>query len=150
VDRDALQTAGAAEQFVVAVDDDFRVRESIESLVESAGYAPLMFASAEAFLESGALARATCLITDVRMPGMNGIELQRRIRMQRPKLPVIFISAHNDDEIQRRAFDEGAAGFLHKPFDAGELLEAVRLALTDSPSEKQSFRNNLNQEEHNG
>ena len=124
--------AGFEKQFVVAVDDDFRVRESIESLVESAGYTPLIFPSAEAFLESGTLIRAMCLITDVRMPGMNGIELQRRIRTERPELPVIFISAHNDVATRRRAFDEGAANFLYKPFDAGELLEAIRVALANS------------------
>jgi len=128
---------GFEKHLVVAVDDDFRVRESIESLVESAGYAPLMFSSAEEFLESGTLVGATCLITDVRMPGINGIELQRRIRTQRPKLPVIFISAHNDDETRQRALDEGAATFLYKPFDAGELLEAIRVALTDSLNERQ-------------
>jgi FixJ family two-component response regulator len=127
--------AGSAKQFVVAVDDDFRVRESIESLVESAGYALLMFSSAEEFLQSGALAGASCLITDVRMPGMNGIELGRRIRKERPELPVIFISAHNDDDTRRRAVDEGAASFLYKPFDAGELLEAIRVALANSLTE---------------
>jgi FixJ family two-component response regulator len=127
--------AGFAKQSVVAVDDDFRVRESIESLVESAGYAPLMFSSAEEFLQSGTLVGAMCLITDVRMPGINGIELQRRIRIERPDLPVIFISAHNDDETRQRAFDEGAASFLYKPFDAGELLEAIRLALANSHTE---------------
>jgi FixJ family two-component response regulator len=127
--------AGFAKQSVVAVDDDFRVRESIESLVESAGYAPLMFSSAEEFLQSGTLVGARCLITDVRMPGINGIELQRRVRMERPDLPVIFISAHNDDETRRRAFNEGAASFLYKPFDAGELLEAIRVALANSLNE---------------
>jgi FixJ family two-component response regulator len=127
--------AGRAKQFVVAVDDDFRVRESIESLVESAGYAPLMFSSAEEFLQSGTLVGARCLITDVRMPGINGIELQRRIRSQRPDLPVIFISAHNDDDTRQRAFDEGAASFLYKPFDAAELLEAIRVALANSLTE---------------
>ena len=126
---------GFAKQFVVAVDDDFRVRESIESLVESAGYAPLMFSSAEEFLQSGTLVGARCLITDVRMPGINGIELQRRIRSQRPDLPVIFISAHNDDDTRQRAFDEGAASFLYKPFDAAELLEAIRVALANSLTE---------------
>ena len=127
--------AGFAKPFVVAVDDDFRVRESIESLVESAGYAPLMFSSAEEFLQSGTLVGARCLITDVRMPGINGIELQRRIRSQRPDLPVIFISAHNDDDTRQRAFDEGAASFLYKPFDAAELLEAIRVALANSLTE---------------
>jgi FixJ family two-component response regulator len=126
---------GFEKRFVVAVDDDFRVRQSIESLVESAGYAPLMFASAEELLQSGTLVGASCLITDVRMPGINGIELQRRIRIERPDLPVIFISAHNDEETRQRAFDDGAASFLYKPFDAVELLEAIRVALANSLNE---------------
>jgi FixJ family two-component response regulator len=95
-----------------------------------------MFSSAEEFLASGTLAGAMCLITDVRMPGINGIELQRRIRIERPKLPVIFISAHNDDGTRQSALDDGAVRFLYKPFDAGELLEAIRVALTNSLNEK--------------
>jgi FixJ family two-component response regulator len=117
---------------VAAVEDDFRVRESIESLLESAGYAPIAFSSAEEFLASGKLIAASCVITDVRMPGMDGIELQRRIRRERPSLPVILISGHYNDEIQRTAIDEGAADFLYKPFDATELLNKVQLALTKS------------------
>jgi FixJ family two-component response regulator len=115
----------------VGVDDDFRVRESIESLVESAGYAPLVFSSAEEFLRSGILAGATCLITDVRMPGMDGIELQRRIRLERPRLPVIFISAHYDDETRQRALRGGAIEFMYKPFDAALLLDAIQAALAE-------------------
>jgi FixJ family two-component response regulator len=122
--------ADATRHVVVGVDDDFRVRESIESLVESAGYAPRVFASAEEFLQSGTLAGATCLITDVRMRGMDGIELQRRVRLERPKLPVIFITAHYDEETRKRALDEGAVEFLHKPFDAVDLLEAIQAGLT--------------------
>jgi FixJ family two-component response regulator len=115
---------------VVAVDDDFRVRESIESLVESAGYSPQLFSSAEEFLDSGKLAVAACVITDVRMPGIDGLELQRRIRRERPALPVIFISAHNAPETRQIALKEGAADFLLKPFDAGALLDKIRAALT--------------------
>jgi len=118
---------------IAAVDDDFRIRESIASLLESAGYAPLVFSSAEEFLQSGSLTTAACVITDIRMPGMDGIELQRCIRLDRPELPVIFISAHHDDETRKRALDEGAAGFLYKPFDGGELLRAIEDALNDSP-----------------
>jgi FixJ family two-component response regulator len=103
---------------VAAVDDDFRIRESIASLLESAGYAPAVFSSAEEFLGSGTLAAATCVITDVRMPGMDGIELQRRIRLERPTLPVILISAHYD--------------VLYKPFDATDLLKIIQSALTNS------------------
>jgi FixJ family two-component response regulator len=125
--------AGVTKHVVVGVDDDFRVRESIESLVESAGYAPRVFASAEEFLQSGILAGAICLITDVRMQGMDGIELQRRIRLERPNLPVIFITAHHDEETRKRALDDGAVEFLFKPFDAVDLLEAIQAVLTKAP-----------------
>lgn len=117
---------------VAAVDDDFRVRESLESLIESAGYKPVVFSSAEEFLQSGALAAAACVITDVRMPGMDGIELQRRIRRERPDFPIIFISAHNRDEIRQQALDEGAVDFLYKPFNATDLLAAVQSAVAKS------------------
>jgi FixJ family two-component response regulator len=125
--------ASATRHVVVGVDDDFRIRESIESLVESAGYASRIFASAEEFLNSGALAGAKCLITDVRMPGIDGIELQRRVRLERPKLPVIFITAHYDEAIRKRALNDGAVEFLSKPFDAADLLEAIQAALTKAP-----------------
>jgi FixJ family two-component response regulator len=123
--------AGLARHIVAAVDDDFRVRESIASLVESAGYTPMVYSSAEEFLQSGALAAAGCMITDVRMPGIDGLELQRRVKLERPELAVILISAHQDEETRRRAFDQGAAGFLYKPFDAGELLEKIELILSE-------------------
>jgi FixJ family two-component response regulator len=117
---------------VAAVDDDFRVRESIESLLESAGYAPKLFSSAEEFLNSGTLAAATCVITDVRMPGMDGIELQHRIRLKRPTLPVILISAHHNDVFRQKAIGEGAVDFLYKPFDAADLLRIIRQAIASS------------------
>jgi len=117
---------------VAAVDDDFRVRESIKSLLESAGYSPRMFSSAEEFLQSGTLAEATCVIADVRMPGMDGIELQRRVRLERPTLPVILISAHYNAEVRQAAIDEGVVDFLYKPFDATDLLKTIQSALTNS------------------
>jgi FixJ family two-component response regulator len=116
---------------VVGVDDDIRIRESIESLVESAGFASLLFPSAEEFLKSGKLAEVSCLITDVRMSGMDGIELQRRVRFDRPQLPVIFISGHHDDEIRRQALEGGAFAFMYKPFDPGDLLGVVNRAVGD-------------------
>lgn len=122
----------AGRHLVVGVDDDFRLRESLKSLVESAGYAASVYSSAEEFLQSGALAGAACLVTDVRMPGMDGIELQRRIRLERPELPVIFISAHQDDEARKQALDEGAMKFLYKPFDGAELLRTIEAALKDA------------------
>lgn len=115
---------------VAAVDDDFRVRESIESLLQSAGYAAVLFSSAEEFLGSGTLAVATCVIADVRMPGMDGMALQRCIRIERPTLPVILISAHYDADIRQTAIDKGAAAFLFKPFDATDLLKIIPAALT--------------------
>jgi FixJ family two-component response regulator len=117
---------------VAAVDDDFRVRESIKSLLESAGYFPFVFSSAEEFLQSGTLATATCVISDVRMPGMDGIELQRRIRLERPRLPVILISAHYNAEVRQTALDEGAVDVLYKPFDAAELLKIIQATLSNS------------------
>lgn len=126
---------GVAKPVVVGVDDDFRVRESIARLAESAGYVPQMFSSAEAFLQSGTLAETACLITDVLMPGMDGLELQRRIRIEYPKLPVIFISARVDDETRRRAIDGGAVDFMYKPFDGADLLCAIDRAVNNSSNE---------------
>jgi FixJ family two-component response regulator len=117
---------------VAAVDDDFRVRESLKSLLESAGYAPLVFSSAEEFLQSGALATAACVISDVRMPGIYGLQLQRRIRLERPALPVILITAHYNAEVRQTAIDEGAVDVLYKPFDAAELLKIIQSALSNS------------------
>ena len=114
---------------MVGVDDDFRVREAIVSLMESAGYASVVFSSAEEFLQSGTLEETSCLITDVRMPGMDGIELLRCARVLRPGLPVVFISAHRDEEIRKRALDCGAVEFLYKPFDAADLLDVIDRAV---------------------
>src|ERR1700693_4124144 len=120
---------------VVAVDDDFRVRESLESLIESAGYEPVVFSSAEEFLQSGKLTAATCVITDIRMPGMDGIELQRRARLERPDLPIIFITAHHGVEIRQRALDGGAVDFMSNPFDVADLLRAIHRAAHKSSNE---------------
>ena len=110
---------------VAAVDDDRRVRESVQSVLESAGFEAVTFDSAEAFLDSGVLARVMCVLADVRLPGIDGIELQRRIRSARSGLPVIFMTAHDDDDIRQRALRDGAVAFMVKPFDAGELLEHI-------------------------
>lgn len=118
-------------RIVVGVDDDIRIREAIESLVESAGFTSLVFPSAEEFLRSGKLLETSCLITDVRMAGMDGLELQRRVKLDRPQLPVIFISGHHDDEIRHLALLGGAFSFMYKPFDPGDLLGAVTRAVSD-------------------
>jgi len=113
---------------IATVDDDRRVRESVQSVLESAGYDAVTFESAEAFLESGALSRVTCVIADVRLPGMDGTELQRRIRRERRQLAVILITAHDDEDVRRQALRDGAVAFLVKPFDGGDLLEHIARA----------------------
>ena len=117
---------------VAAVDDDRRVRESIQSVLESAGYEAILFGSAEDFLDSGVLPRATCVIADIRLPGLHGLELQRRIRQQRAQMPVIFITAHDDDDIRQQALRDGAVDFMVKPFDASKLLENVERVVNDA------------------
>jgi FixJ family two-component response regulator len=101
-------------------------------VLESAGYEAVAFESAEAFLESGALSRVTCVIADVRLPGMNGTELQRRIRQEHRQMPVILITAHDDDDVRRQALRDGAIAFLVKPFDGGDLLEHVARVTNES------------------
>jgi len=113
---------------VATVDDDRRVRESVRSVLESAGYEAVTFDSAETFLLAGALSRVSCVIADVRLPGMDGTELQRRIRRQQHQLPVIFITAHDDENVRQQALRDGALAFLVKPFDGGDLLELVARA----------------------
>jgi FixJ family two-component response regulator len=120
-----------AKGVIVTVDDDRRVRDSLQAVMESAGYTSVVFASAEEFLQSDTLARAACLIADVRMPGIDGLELQRRVRLERPQLPVIFITAHDDDGIRQQALQGGAMDFMCKPFDAADLLDTIEEALSE-------------------
>jgi FixJ family two-component response regulator len=124
---------------VAVVDDDLRVRESLEGLIESAGLTALTFSLAEDLLHGDHLARANCLITDVRMPGICGLELQRRVRLTRPELPIIFITGHHEDDVEQRALAEGAAFFIRKPCDAKELLWATRVALGKSGDKTQTM-----------
>nr|WP_255665358.1 response regulator [Luteitalea sp. TBR-22] len=114
---------------VAAVDDDRRIRASMQSVLESAGFEAETFASAEAFLDTDVMHRAGCVVADVRLPGIDGFELHRRLRAARPTLPVIFVTAYDDDEARRRALRDGALAFMGKPFDAAELLAYVGAAL---------------------
>jgi FixJ family two-component response regulator len=110
------------------VDDDESVREALKSLLKSAGFKPEAFASAEEFLKSGHLPGIACLILDVRMPGMSGLELQDRLSASRQRVPIIFISAHGDEEARERALESGAVAFLQKPFSDEALLKAIDAA----------------------
>ena len=114
---------------ISVVDDDPSVVEGIISLMESVGYAATGFGSAEDFLNSPQLHRVACLILDVNMPGTGGFELQRRLAVEHDRTPIIFITAHGDDDISAEALRRGAIALLLKPFSQGSLLEAVRSAL---------------------
>ena len=116
-------------RIVAVVDDDPRVREALEHLLDSAGIEHRSFASAEEVLRHGGLASIDCLIADVRMPGINGCELQRRLRATLPALPIIFVTAHHDDEVRQEMLRHGAFAFLYKPFDGEELLNIVDAAV---------------------
>ena len=114
---------------VSIIDDDQTVRQSIQRLMRSRGLAARTFASAEEFLGSSFMHQTACLITDVQMPGMSGIELQAVMQKQGPRLPMIFLTAFPDERVEARALEAGAIGFLIKPFDAKDLINLVEAAL---------------------
>jgi FixJ family two-component response regulator len=116
-------------KFVVIVDDDDSMRSAVQDLLEAVGLPAQGFASAEEFLKSGKQRQATCLITDIRMPGMTGLELQAQLNAERCRIPTIFITAHGDEKMRMQALRAGAVEFLAKPFDDEALLESVRAAL---------------------
>jgi FixJ family two-component response regulator len=111
------------------VDDDESVRNSISSLLRSSGYRTLMFESAEAFLESERIGDADGLVLDVKMPGLSGIELQRRLRDMNCSVPIIFVTAHADDELREAALAQGAVAFFGKPFNDEALLGVLSTAV---------------------
>ncbi len=113
------------------VDDDSSVRTAVGRLVRSQGFAAEVFPSGEELLGSDRLSGFSCLIVDVAMPGMSGLELQERLSADGCPLPIIFITALDDAHVQTRALAAGASGFLSKPFDDEELLAAIRTALGD-------------------
>jgi FixJ family two-component response regulator len=120
-----------ATPLISVVDDDHSVRESLARLIRSVGFAVQVFGSAEEFLRAGPGRRADCLILDIRMPGMNGLELQRLLSASDPDLPVIVITAHGlDDEVRARALAAGAVDYLLKPLREDEVLEAINAALS--------------------
>jgi FixJ family two-component response regulator len=110
------------------VDDDASVREALRGLLKSAGFKAEVFASAEEILGSCRLNGTSCLILDVRMPGMSGIELQKRLIATGQKVPIIFITTHADEDERARALERGAIDCLQKPFSDDALLEAIARA----------------------
>ncbi len=120
---------------VAVVDDDISVRESLESLIRSVGLGVRVFASAEEFLESASPREPDCLILDVRLPAMSGIDLHRRLLARSHKLPAIFITAHaSDDRSRSSAASDWTVAYLIKPFGEDELLDAVNAALEWNPA----------------
>jgi FixJ family two-component response regulator len=116
-------------RWVAIVDDEAPMREALLDLLDEAGLPACAFASAEEFLESGRQYGCSCLITDIRMPGISGLDLQARLNAARFRIPIIFISAHGDEGMRTQALRAGAVEFLAKPFDDEVLLETVRAVL---------------------
>jgi FixJ family two-component response regulator len=114
---------------VAIVDDDDLMRGALQGLLKAVGVRARAFSSAEEFLESGQQHQTACLIADIRMSGMSGLELQAKLNAEQCRIPTIFITAHGDERMRMQALRAGAVEFLAKPFDNEALLESVRAAL---------------------
>jgi FixJ family two-component response regulator len=125
---------------ISVVDDDGSVRKSLQRLIRSVGFAVEVFASAEEFLRSEHLCSTDCLIVDVRMPGMNGLELQRELVAGDFGIPLIFITAHGDEAARSQALKEGAVAYLFKPFREETLLNAINAALSSKGVERKTVQ----------
>jgi FixJ family two-component response regulator len=123
------ERARETSKLIAIIDDDAAMQDSLGDLMEAAGLVARCFGSAEEFLESDLHTRAACLIVDIRMPKMSGLELQTRLNEEECNIPIIFITAHGDARMRIRAMREGAVEFLAKPFDHQRLLKTVRAAL---------------------
>jgi FixJ family two-component response regulator len=121
----------ANKHLISVVDDDDSVRESLQGFIRSLGFAVEVFALAEEFLKSDHLRDTDCLILDVRMPGMNGLELQRHLLAGQSGIPVIFITSHEDEMARLQALKDGAVDYLLKPFSEEALLKAIHAALKE-------------------
>jgi len=118
---------------VSIVDDDVSMREALRGLLRAIGLDAEAFASAEEFLVSGRISTTACLLLDVRMPGLSGLQLQERLVASGSRIPIIFISAHSDEVTRARAIEAGAIGFLQKPFSDDAVLEAIARAVPTTP-----------------
>lgn len=121
-----------AQLLSVVVDDDESVRESLPDLLREFGFAARAFSSAQEFLSSGCVDETSCLILDVAMPGMSGPELQQELKRRGKDIPIIFITGRRDDTIRAQVLQQGAAGFLLKPFSDLDLLAAIKTAMQDT------------------
>jgi len=121
--------SGIERLLLSVVDDDESIRESLPDLIKEFGFAARAFSSAEEFLSSGSLNETSCLILDIAMPGMSGPELHRELKRRGEEIPTIFITGQKDETIRARVLEQGAAGFLIKPFSDAALLAAIKTAL---------------------
>lgn len=121
--------ANNGNKLVAIVDDDYSVRNALQGLLKAVGLPAQAFESAEEFMNSGQPSQTACLITDIRMPGMSGLDLQAKLNAESYRIPIIFITAHGDAKMRMQALRAGAVEFLAKPFDDEALLESVRVAL---------------------
>jgi FixJ family two-component response regulator len=127
--RISRRARGQTSKIIAIIDDDETMQESLQDLIESAGLVARRFGSAEEFLGSDLHRRAACVIADIRMPKMSGLELQARLKQEDCDIPIIFITAHGNARMRIRAMREGAVEFFAKPFDHQLLLKTVRAAL---------------------
>lgn len=130
--RQSKSSSKSAVPIVFVVDDDISVRESLELLIHSVGLRAETFASAQEFLSRPRVLDPSCLVLDVSLPGLNGLELQKRVAVERADMPIIFITGHGDVPMTVEAMKAGAVEFLTKPFDNDVLLSAIRCALERS------------------
>ena len=121
-----MKTQNHEKRLVAVVDDDESVRSAVHGALKSVGLRARAFGSAEEFLKSGILDETGCLITDLQMPGMSGLELQAKLAQDDCRIPIIFITAYGEPRMRAQAIDAGAIQFLDKPFDDDVLLETVR------------------------
>ena len=123
---------------IAIVDDDALARDGIRELVQSLGCRTATFSSAEHFLQSNVITETTCLITDLQMPGQNGLELQEALRSQGYYTPVILVTAYPNEQHRRRALDNGAIGFLNKPFEEASLIRCINAAIKSALAHQDS------------
>jgi FixJ family two-component response regulator len=137
-------TIEQAPSLLAVLDDDKSVQSALRDLIESEGMSALCFDSAEQFLDYGARDQASCLIADIAMPGMSGLELQAQLKVEQCRLPIIFITARGDIPLAVNAMKEGASDFLAKPFDGDVFLAAIERALKENSSARRKAREQAN------
>jgi FixJ family two-component response regulator len=125
------QTAAA----IAVIDDDASIRRALQRLLQSAGFTVETFGTAREFLDADYRARTACLVLDIHLPGMSGVELQEYLAASRVPIPIVFITAHDDVSTRERVSRAGAVGYLRKPFDQDKLIEAIGRAIGQGASE---------------